>query len=74
MEGDGPLAPRLLGRAPETVGPPGALLPLGIAGVGNLEAVPMGGWGGLGVPTGPPGALDIVGAGPTFAWEATATS
>jgi len=49
IEGDGPLAPRLLGRVTDRVGPPGALL-LGFTGAGALGAVPMGGWGGLGVP------------------------
>ena len=74
MEGDGPLAPRLVGRVAETVGPPGALLPR-LTGAGALGAVPMGGWVGLGVPTGPPGARDIVvEAGLTFACGATAAS
>ena len=73
IEGDGPLAPRLFGRVAERVGPPGALLP-GLRGAGALGAVPMGGWGGLGVPTGPPGALDMVEVGLTFAWGATAAS
>ena len=42
MEGDGPLAPRLVGLVADTVGPPGALL-AGFTGAGALAAVPMGG-------------------------------
>ena len=73
-EGDGPLAPRLVGRVAETVGPPGALLPR-FTGAGALGAVPMGGCGGLGVPTGPPGARDmVVEVGLTLACGATAAS
>ena len=77
MEGEGPLAPRLPGRVADVVvGPPGALLPGFITGPGALGAVPIGGWGSLGVPTGPPGALDIAAEAGlmTFAWGATAAS